>query len=341
MVHPIADATEDSLFGGLTPEEFYSRHSITHSTSSFTSPDGLAIFTQTWAPSDVPASELRGTIAVVHGYTGCSNWTVQLTAVHLAKAGFAVGALDHRGHGHSGGLELYIPDINLVVDDCVTFFDEFRGKYPASLPCFLYAESLGGAIALLLHLRSRDPEFARVHRGWDGAVLNGAMCGVSPKFTPPWPLVQLLGIAKTFIPTWRVGVTRGNIPDLSFKVEWKKKLVLKNPNRIVGNARAATAYELLRVCRELQSRFEEITIPLLIVHGGDDRVCDPAGVEELYKRASSKDKTLRIYPEMWHQLVGEPDESVELVFNEMIDWLKSRAGGKEKTEAGAPSDTTS
>jgi alpha-beta hydrolase superfamily lysophospholipase len=113
------------------------------------------------------------------------------------------------------------------------------------------------------------------------------------------------------------------------QMEWKKKLFLANPNRTVGNARAATAYELLRVCRELQSRFEEITIPLLIVHGEEDRVCDPAGVEDLYKRASSKDKTLRIYPEMWHQLVGESEESVELVFNEMIDWLKSRSGAKE------------
>lgn len=125
------------------------------------------------------------------------------------------------------------------------------------------------------------------------------------------------------------------------QVEWKKKLVLENPNRVVSNARAATAYELLRVCRELQSRFEEITIPLLIVHGEDDRVCDPAGVEDLYKRASSKDKTLRIYPDMWHQLVGEPDKSVELVFNEMIDWLKSRSESKNSADSGAASDSAS
>ncbi|KAJ4766300.1 alpha/beta-Hydrolases superfamily protein [Rhynchospora pubera] len=339
MVHPIAEANEQSLFGNLTAEEFYLHHSITHSTSSFTNSEGLRIFTQSWVPTNIPSSHLLGTIAVVHGYTGDSNWTVQLTAVHLAKAGFAVAALDHRGHGFSDGLRLYIPDINPVVDDCVTFFDEFRAKYPPSLPCFLYAESLGGAIALLLHLRSRDPEFARLHRGWDGAILNGAMCGVSAKIKPPWPLEHLLGIAKTFIPTWRVAITRGNIPDLSFKVEWKKKLVMLNPNRIVGNARAGTAYELLRVCRELQSRFEEITIPLLIVHGEDDRVCDPACAEELYKRVSSKDKTLRMHPDMWHQLVGEPDDSVELVFNEMIDWLKSRSGSKESADSGVPTDS--
>ncbi len=66
-------------------------------------------------------------------------------------------------------------------------------------------------------------------------------------------------------------------------------------------------------------------MPLLIVHGGDDVVCDPESAEELYKRAASKDKTLKIYPGMWHQLIGEPKENAELVFGDMLEWLQSRA----------------
>jgi len=61
------------------------------------------------------------------------------------------------------------------------------------------------------------------------------------------------------------------------------------------------------------------------VHGADDTVCDPACVEELFRRAGSKDKTLRVYPGMWHQIVGEPEENVEKVFDEIIAWLKARA----------------
>lgn len=93
----------------------------------------------------------------------------------------------------------------------------------------------------------------------------------------------------------------------------------------MGKPRAATAHELMRICREVQGRFEEVDIPLMIVHGSDDVVCDPACVEELYQRATSKDKTLKIYPGMWHQLVGEPQENVELVFGDILDWLKSRS----------------
>ena len=66
-------------------------------------------------------------------------------------------------------------------------------------------------------------------------------------------------------------------------------------------------------------------MPLLVAHGGDDVVCDPACVEELHARAASKDKTLKIYPGMWHQMVGEPEENVELVFGDMLEWLRTRA----------------
>ncbi|TKW14197.1 hypothetical protein SEVIR_5G152300v4 [Setaria viridis] len=315
MVHPIAEADERSPFGRLTPDEFYARHGVTHTTSSFVNPRGLRIFTQRWTPATTP---VLGAVAVVHGFTGESSWMVQLTAVHLAASGFAVAALDHQGHGFSEGLQGHIPDIGPVLDDCDAAFAAFRADHPPPLPCFLYGESLGGAIALLLHLRRKDL--------WrDGAVLNGAMCGVSPRFKPPWPLEHLLAAAAAVIPTWRVAYTRGNIPERSFKVEWKRALALASPRRTTAPPRAATALELLRVCRELQGRFEEVELPLLVVHGGDDTVCDPACVEELFRRAGSKDKTLRVYPGMWHQIIGEPEENVEKVFDEIIAWLKARS----------------
>jgi alpha-beta hydrolase superfamily lysophospholipase len=83
-------------------------------------------------------------------------------------------------------------------------FASFRADHPPPLPCFLYGESLGGAIALLLHLRCKDL--------WcDGAVLNDAMCGVSTRFKPLWPLEHLLAAAAAVVLTWRVSYTRGNI----------------------------------------------------------------------------------------------------------------------------------
>nr|WKA69986.1 putative esterase 1 [Crocosmia x crocosmiiflora] len=286
--HPVADASESSPFGDLSPAEFYSRHNVAHSTSSFLNPDNLRIFTQTWTP--LPPTPIIGTVCVVHGFTGESSWFVQLTSVLLAEHGFAVCALDHMGHGFSDGLHSHIPDIRPVVRDCVSAFTSFRSSY-ASLPSFLYSESLGGAIALLIHLAGGGAG------EWQGIVLNGAMCGISAKFKPPWPLEHLLSVAAAVMPTWQVVPTRGSIP----------------------------AQELVRVCREVQSRFEEVTVPFLIVHGEEDVVCDPACAMDLYRRARSEDKTIKIYPGLWHQLVGESNEDVDKVFGDVVNWLKERA----------------
>ncbi|KAK4772550.1 hypothetical protein SAY86_014325 [Trapa natans] len=312
--HPIAEADEKSIFGSLTAEEFYARHSVTHGSEYVTNPRGLKIFRQWWIPA---AAEPVGIVAIVHGYTSESNWLNQLTSILFAESGFAVCGLDHQGHGFSDGLITHIPDINHVVDDCISFFDSFRGRYRRDLPAFLYSESLGGAIALYITFRQKGL--------WDGLVLNGAMCGISAKFKPPWPLEHLLSIAAALIPTWRVVPTRGTIPDVSFKEEWKRKLALASPRRSVARPRAATANELVRICKELQGRFEEVEVPFIVVHGDGDVVCDPECVKQLYSRASSEDKTLRIYEGMWHQLVGEPEESTNKVFGEVVEWLISRA----------------
>ncbi|KAL3649764.1 hypothetical protein CASFOL_006167 [Castilleja foliolosa] len=331
--HPVAEANESNPFGSLSPAEFYAHHSVNHGSEYITSKQNLKLFTQWWTPQQ-QSLPLKGIVCLVHGYTGESSWFVQLTAVHVAKHGFAVCAIDHMGHGYSEGLIAHVPDINLVVDECILFFDRFRSRYAADLPSFLYAESLGGAIALLITLR-RGGEGIVPERVFDGVVLNGAMCGISDKFKPPWPLEHFLSIAAYLIPTWCVVPTRGSIPNVSFKVEWKRKLAVASPRRPELRPRAATAQELMRVCRELQEKFVQVDVPFLIVHGGDDIVCDPACVEELYNRAASKDKTLRIYPGMWHQLVGEPEESVELVFGEVVEWLLTRA---ERSSSSATVD---
>ncbi|XVF83224.1 hypothetical protein PTKIN_Ptkin16aG0117000 [Pterospermum kingtungense] len=326
--HPVAEANEKSPFGNLTPDEFYERHSVSHSSEFIINARGLKLFTQWWTPLNTPVS---GIIAVVHGFTGESSWFVQLTSVFFAKSGFAVCAIDHQGHGLSeglDGLEAHIPSIDGVVDDCIQFFNSYRARYSPDLPAFLYSESLGGAIALYISIRQKG--------AWDGLILQGAMCGINAKLKPPWPLEHFLFIAAKLIPTWRVVPTRWSIPEVSFKEPWKRKLAIARSRRTMARPRAATAYELLRICNDLQGRFEEVDVPLLIVHGGDDVVCDPACVEELYKRAASVDKTLRIHPGMWHLLVGEPEESVELVFEEMVEWLKSRASrAAESKSVGA------
>jgi acylglycerol lipase len=71
----------------------------------------------------------------------------------------------------------------------------------------------------------------------------------------------------------------------------------------------------------------QVSLPFLVVHGTDDVVADPLGSKLLHERASSRDKTLKLYPGMWHVLMGEGPEDVERVFGDVISWLEDRVGG--------------
>ncbi len=64
---------------------------------------------------------------------------------------------------------------------------------------------------------------------------------------------------------------------------------------------------------------------MLILHGEDDKICDPQAAKFVFQSAASKDKSMNILPGMWHQLLGEPNESVELVFEIVISWIEVRA----------------
>lgn len=71
---------------------------------------------------------------------------------------------------------------------------------------------------------------------------------------------------------------------------------------------------------------EQVTLPFFVLHGETDTVTDPEVSRALYERASSKDKTIKLYPGMWHGLTsGEPDENIEHVFEDIITWLDKHA----------------
>jgi lysophospholipase len=63
----------------------------------------------------------------------------------------------------------------------------------------------------------------------------------------------------------------------------------------------------------------EIKLPILIMHGTADRLCDPEGSQVLYERVSSKDKTLKLYDGFYHEIFNEPGR--EQVFADMETWL--------------------
>ncbi|CAA2934505.1 caffeoylshikimate esterase-like [Olea europaea subsp. europaea] len=315
MAHPIYEANENSPYGNLSRYEFYKKHRILHRESYMTNEQNVKIFTQSWQPAD-STYKFKGLIGMIHGYTSESSWLFELNAVAMAKSGFFVCALDLQGHGFSEGSPDHIPDIQPLICDCISYFNSARADHP-NLPPFLYGESLGAALAVRVCLKQRT--------AWKGLVLSGAMCEISKKIRPVWPIEKLLPTAAFIAPSWRIVITQPPA-SRSYKEEWKRKLIERSPNRqTCGKSTAASALQLLRVCEYVKKNCHDLEVPILIVHGGEDMICDPEGAKFLYQSSSSKDKTLKIFTGMWHQLIGEPNESAEEVFNNILSWIEMRA----------------
>ncbi|KAL2244610.1 caffeoylshikimate esterase-like [Sesamum indicum] len=314
--HPIHEANESSPYGNLTKEEFYQKHHIFHHETFMLNKHNMKIFTQSWQPAG-SNSQLKGVVGMIHGYTSESGWLFELSAVGIAKAGFLVCSLDLQGHGFSEGPRDHITDVQSLVHDCLQYFDSVRAHHP-NLPHFLYGESLGAAIAILICLHQK--------KAWNGLIVSGAMCEISSKFKPVWPLEKLLPPVAFVAPSWRIPITRPPA-SRSYRENWKRKLVERSPNRRTsGKPTAATALQLLRVCEYIKRNCHEVEAPMLVLHGGEDMICDPDGAKHLYESASSKDKSLKIFPGMWHQLIGEPNESAEKIFDTILSWIEVRAG---------------
>ncbi|XP_043703601.1 caffeoylshikimate esterase-like isoform X2 [Telopea speciosissima] len=235
----------------------------------------------------------------------------------LASAGYGVVGMDYEGHGRSMGARCYIKKFDDIVSDCNNFFksvceeEEHRGKRR-----FLYGESMGGAVALLLH--KKDPTF------WHGAVLVAPMCKISEKVKPHPVVVNLLTQVEDLIPKWKIVPTK-DVIDSTFKDPFKREEIRNNRLIYQDKPRLKTALEMLRTSMSLEDSLNQVTIPFFLLHGEADTVTDPGVSRALYEQAVSKDKTMKLYAGMWHGLTsGEPDHNIEIVFADIIAWLDKR-----------------
>jgi len=88
--------------------------------------------------------------------------------------------------------------------------------------------------------------------------------------------------------------------------------------------RAATCARLNAELRRARPRLGELRLPLLVLQGGADRIVPPSGAQRLHDAAGSADKTLRIYPGLWHEVHNEPEKAQVLA--DLGDWLVERSG---------------
>ena len=79
---------------------------------------------------------------------------------------------------------------------------------------------------------------------------------------------------------------------------------------------------LVRADERLHDSFEQITLPVLILHGTDDHATVCKGSEFFYAHAGSADKTLKLYEGHYHDLLN--DIGKEEVLADIVGWIEAR-----------------
>ncbi|QIB65701.1 alpha/beta hydrolase [Kineobactrum salinum] len=252
------------------------------------------------------AGDLQGVLLLAHGL-GEHSGRYQQFAAFFAARGYAVVAPDHPGHGASPGRRAYVSNFEDFLQPLLQLRADIASWYPAA-DCFLVGHSLGGLIAARLLLQAGDC-FA-------GAVLSGAALAVAQP--PPVWLLWLNRLLSRVWPT--LGMMQLDPGQISRDPE-VVAAYRADPLVHHGKVSARLVAELFAAMRMVSDRQQEITLPMLVLHGAADVMTAPAGSESFCSGAGNR--SLRIYPGLFHEIFNEPERLQ--VLDDVHEWLRAQA----------------
>ena len=134
------------------------------------------------------------------------------------------------------------------------------------------------------------------------------MQAVAPIFSLVAPRFQFKGANKRGIPVSR--------DPAALLAKYSDPLVYTGPIRV------RTGHEILRISSYLMRNFNSVTVPFFVLHGTADKVTDPLASQDLYDRAASKFKDIKLYDGFLHDLLFEPER--EEIAQDIINWMEKK-----------------
>jgi alpha-beta hydrolase superfamily lysophospholipase len=97
------------------------------------------------------------------------------------------------------------------------------------------------------------------------------------------------------------------------------KSYLSDPLVFHGKISARLGAELIKVMQTMPPLFKDIKLPTLIMQATHDRLANPEGSMMAYDRLGARDRTLRLYPGLYHEIMNEPERAQ--VLEDLDAWL--------------------
>lgn len=282
---------------------------VAHAESSLAVGSGHELFWQSWESPDADRAP-RAVIALMHGY-GEHSARYHHVAAALVRAGYAVMALDARGHGRSPGRRGHVELFDDYARDLDLLISEIRVRWP-SQPVFVLGHSHGGLIALRHAL-----DFPGRAVGY---VLTSPFCGF--KISVP-PIKALAGRLMSRL--W---------PSFTMASEIDPEVVCQHPkvvaqygtdplNHDVATARWFTEAKAAQA--DTLTHAGQIDQPFLWLVAGADELADPRAAEAIYHNLGSASREFELFPELYHEILNEqvwPD-----IVRRIVAWLDTHHPG--------------
>jgi alpha-beta hydrolase superfamily lysophospholipase len=258
------------------------------------------IYYQGW----LPTGNIKASILIIHGLGEHSGRYMNVVN-QFVPLGFAIYGLDHLGHGKSDGGREVVDRFKDFTDNLTIFQNMVRVWQPAK-PLFLLGHSLGGLI-VAFYLIDQQSNFS-------GAIISAPTISIPENITP---LTVTLGkILSAIVP--KAGIMSLDATGLSRDPEVVKAYV-NDPLVFHGKTPSRLGAEILVAEQRVTAEASKITLPIITLQGTADRIVNPGDARRLYDIASSKDKTLKTYPGLYHEVFNEPERDV--VLKDVETWL--------------------
>jgi alpha-beta hydrolase superfamily lysophospholipase len=275
----------------------------TRTEGTFAGVGGVRIVYDIWTPDIAP----RGVVVLSHGF-GEHARRYDHVAARFGQDGLVTYALDHRGHGRSGGKRVLVKNISEYTRDFDTLVGIATKEHPG-LARVVLGHSMGGGIVFAYGVERPDD--------YDLMVLSGPAVAAQSAVSP-----LLLLIAKV------LGAIAPGLPvqQLDANAISRDPAVVNayNTDPLVhhGKVPAGIARALLTIGETMPQRAPALTAPLLVVHGSDDALIPVDGSRQLVQAVGSSDVELKVYPRLFHEVFNEPERFS--VLDDVVSWINAR-----------------
>lgn len=247
----------------------------------------------------------RAVIFLVHGMGEHAKRYAHVIE-YFKNVNIATVAIDLRGHGNSEGQRGHMPSFDHMMHDLTLSLAHVTNDYKG-IPVILYGHSMGGNLILNYLLRNSD--------GVIGAIATGPYLRLG--FDPPKWKVLLAKLSANIYPALsqptgleRVALARS--PQIIDEYE--------NDPLVHDRMTASFFINIHQAGINAIARSKELEIPILLMHGSEDRLTSPEGSKDFHANAGSN-VTFHLLEGLYHEVHNEPEKNQ--VFKIQLEWIEA------------------